>query len=128
MDKTNLKSHKSYIMIGTGAALSGLWGLIQPDVFMSLVSDAWRIEAVKMTFAFTLAAWMHRTWVKKDMSLQFDKITDAINNVAITLRQDLEAQTNRLVKLEDNVGKLSDRVENLEKPKRGKKNEVTTTG
>lgn len=53
-------------------------------------------EVTKMTIAFMLAARLHRRWVKKDMSEQFSKITEAINNVADRLTLDLSNHSERI--------------------------------
>lgn len=65
-------------------------------------------EVAKMTFAFMLAARLHRAWVKKDMTEQFASITAAINNVADKLTLELNHHSKRV----DDIG---ERVSSLER-------------
>lgn len=126
-DQTTPRHKMKYLAVSTGAAAGGLWSYLNIESIHALLSDAWQLEVVKYTMAFTIAAWLHRNWVRKDMSEQFTKVAEAINNVAATLSQDLAAQANRLVNVEDSVGKLSGRVEALEtRTTRRKKHEGTT--
>ncbi len=81
------------------------------------VLSVFQTDIAKMTVAFTLAAHLHRRWVRKDVSEQFLKITTAIDNVAATVSKDLTAHRERLGKIEDVVLKLDSRVTQLEVPK-----------
>jgi len=78
------------------------------EVLLSVVNN----ELAQAGFFFALAAWIHSGRVKKEISKNFASITDAINNVASALRQDLQKHGERL----DNI---SDRVETLEKANKG---------
>ena len=102
------------IITAVGAAASGLFGFLEPELVKGLLSDAWQLEVTKMTVAFMLAAWFHRIWVRKDMDIQFSKLTNALNNVATSF-------TNRLVNIESSMGQLTTRVEALESKKEKKK-------
>lgn len=97
-----LKPH--HVAISLGTLGGGLWGLVEPNSLLKIAGNTWESEFTKMTVAFVLAAWVLRRWMRKD----FEKLIDAVNNVASTLG-------NRLGKVEDDVSKLSFRVESLEK-------------
>jgi hypothetical protein len=58
------------------------------------------------TLSFLIAAWMHRKWVKKDITEQFGNITQAINNVADTVSRDLASHSKRIDDLSGRVSKL----------------------
>ncbi len=71
-------------------------------------------DVAKMTIAFTIAAQLHRRWVKKDVAEAFGKLEAAINNVAKTVSQDFAAHTKRLESIENGVAGLDSRVKVLE--------------
>lgn len=81
---------------------------IDPSYLLGLLSDATQKEIVKYGFLFTMAAWIHSSRVKKEIKLNFTSLTEAINNIAVTLREDLEKHGKRLDSIES-------RVQNLEK-------------
>lgn len=69
--------------------------------------DLLSTEVTKMTFAFLIAARLHRSWVRKDIAEQLGPLTKAINNVAETLGAALTAEKKR-------IDDLSLRVDDLE--------------
>lgn len=71
-------------------------------------------DVAKMTIAFTVAAQLHRRWVRKDVTFQFEKVTAAINNVADTVSKGFQAHTQRFEKIEASVSGLDNRIKNLE--------------
>lgn len=74
----------------------------------NVLSSAAQSEISRSGFFFLLAAWIHSGRVKNEIAKNFVSLTAAINNVATTLRDDLNAQSKILA----NHGK---RLENLEK-------------
>ena len=50
-------------------------------------SSLLQTETTKMTFAFLIAARLHRSWVKKDIAEQVKGLTDAINNIGNTMSE-----------------------------------------
>ncbi len=83
--------------------------------FLSLGIYDWAASVLqtdisKMTIAFTIAAQLHRRWVRKDVAEQFTKISASIDNVAATVSKDLYMHRERLVRIEDVVVKLDSRV------------------
>lgn len=99
--KSKVKPHHVVISLGTMAG--GIWGYFEPRDVMALLGNVWEHEFTKMTIAFTLAAWIHRGWMRKD----FQKLVDAVNNLG-------DALGGRVGKVEDDISKLNDRVKNLE--------------
>jgi len=65
------------------------------------LSELLSAEVTKMTIAFMIAARLHRQWVKKDMTEQFGRVTEAINNVADKLTLDLRNHESRIQALEE---------------------------
>lgn len=114
-DKKQSKIKPHHIGISLGAISSGVWTYFDPETVSRMLRGAWEHEFFRMTAAFTLAAWMHRNWVRKDMGEHFSTITAAINNVANKLSDDLQAHGQRIDKLENSVNGLSQRVDTLEK-------------
>lgn len=94
-----------------GAGIVALLMSMNPVMLTEYLNEAAASKVAQFGFLFTLAAWLHSGRVKKEIKTQFEIITDAINNVAMALRQDLAAQTKRLDSLED-------RLENIEHPNR----------
>ncbi len=79
-------------------------------------TELFKTDIAKMTIAFTIAAHMHRRWVKKDVSEQFTKIVGAIDNVALTVSKDLAAHSARLDRVENVVTKIDARLSFVERP------------
>lgn len=88
--------------------MDALLELLNGDLIFAWLGELFQSEVSKMTLAFMVAARLHRSWVKKDMTEQFSQITQAINNVADTVSRDIALHSKRL-------DDLSVRVENLEK-------------
>lgn len=87
------------------------------DALVALISEAVKTDYIKMTAAFTAAAYMHRRWVKKDMKEHFATFTEALNKVARTVADGLANHSQRIDGLESNIQTLTNRVDTLEKPK-----------
>jgi hypothetical protein len=71
-----------------------------------LVNGASKIlesDVSRMTTAFLIAAYLHRGWVKKDMSEQFSKLTEAIEHVAVVMSKRMDGLDERVVRLEDKI-------------------------
>lgn len=79
------------VTAGVGTGLGILLG-IEPESIVNFLSQAANSQIAQFGFFFTLAAWMHSGRVKKEIKLNFIALTDAINNVALTLRRDLDLQ------------------------------------
>lgn len=99
------------IAVGLGSGVGLLWGL-NPEMIQNFLSETAQSQIAQAGFFFTLAAWIHAGRVKKEIAKHFSSLTIAINNVALTLRQDLDAQKKVL---EDHGG----RIQNLEIKKQG---------
>lgn len=94
---------------GFGVGL-GFFLNLDPSDVMHLLSEAAANQIAQAGFFFTLAAWLHSGRVKKEIKLNFIALTDAINNVAVTLREDLNKHTKvledhglRIKNIEDKV-------------------------
>lgn len=70
-------------------------------------SELLNAEVTRMTLAFLIAARLHRRWVKKDVTEQISGVTEAINNLSSSMRDNFNHQTKR-------IDELSQRVDNLE--------------
>ncbi len=91
--------------VGISSVVGLLYG-IDPTTFVSILSKTAQSQIAQAGFFFTAAAWLHAGRVKKEIKENFVIMTDAINNVALALRQDLAAQTNRLDILSNRVDAL----------------------
>lgn len=72
-------------------------------------------DVTKWTCAFCIAAWVHSGQVKREMKKQFGFVVDSIDNLSVALRNDMNAQANRISSVENGVNKIIDRVDRLEK-------------
>lgn len=105
--------------VGYGLGLGSIGVLIvsmTPEAMVGHFTNITESKVAQFGFFFTLAAWIHSGRVKKEIAAQFTTITEAINNVATALHNDLAAHGSRL----DN---LTNRVDKLEQTK-GEKNET----
>lgn len=82
-----------------------------------LVGQALSHQVSQFGIAFVIAAWVHANQVKKEISGQMGLVTEAINNVATALRQDLAVQSDRIGNVEKKLINLNSRLETIEKPK-----------
>lgn len=79
---------------------------LDPTGLVGVMSQAAQSQIAQAGFFFTLAAWIHSGRVKKEIKLNFTTLTEAINNIAKTLREDLEKHGKRLDSLEGRVQTL----------------------
>lgn len=82
---------------------------------LKFFSETAQNEIVKAGFFFMIAAWLHSSRVKKEIRENFISLTEAINNVAKTLRDDLNAQARILANHGQRLETLE--VKLSEKPK-----------
>ena len=120
-DKKNLA-----YMIGTTIASVAAYGVIDPahvEPLTKFLSESAQSSLAQNGFFFLLAAWIHGGRVKKEIRLNFSGLTEAINNVANTLRAEIENHSEKQTKVIEQQGELLanvvGRVEVLEagKPK-----------
>jgi len=95
------------VSAGLGSAALVLTGVADPASILNFLSTVASSQIAQAGFFFTVAAWIHSGRVKTEISKHFSSITDAINNVATALREDLQKHGERL-------DKIDKRVENLE--------------
>lgn len=110
-DKIGLKR-----VAGMSAGLSaglGFIAAIEPHAILALLSDAANNEVAQAGFFFTLAAWIHSGRVKKEIAKHFNSLTEAINNVAVTLRQDLDKHADVLNNHKKILEQHTDEIKNL---------------
>lgn len=95
--------------LGWGIALvaMGADAGIDQEVIRSFLGEAASNQITQAGFFFTLAAWLHSGRVKKEIKSNFASLTEALNNLADSLREDLKNHSSRL----DN---LTSRVQNIE--------------
>jgi hypothetical protein len=80
-----------------------------------LLSATLNHQISQFTIAFGIAAWIHSGRVKKEISNQMTQVIAAINNTALALRQDLQAQDKRITILEVGITNITSRVSTLAK-------------
>lgn len=78
------------------------------DTILSFLGEASRNQVVHSGFFFTLAALLHAKQVRKEIATQFSTISLALNNVADALKQDLVKHSERLDRVEKDVGTIKD--------------------
>ena len=81
--------------------------LDQGSIVAGYLGTGLQSEYIKTTACFTVAAWLHRRWVKQDIA----GMTSAINNVADKLTAGFESHSKK-------IDDLTARVENLESSKK----------
>ena len=115
---------KKHITLATFTLIVSVasYGFIEPaniETLTSFMSKGMQSQFAQMSFAFTLAAWVHSGRVKKEIKSNFDGLTSAINAVADAFRKDLEAQSHVLQDTTNLLAATISRVEVLEsgKPK-----------
>jgi len=83
-------------------------GIFDLQILEHWLGELFSYEITKMTIAFTIAARLHRAWVRKDIREQVSHVTDAIDRVATVLAADIRD-------IRSDVGGLGARVTTLEK-------------
>lgn len=82
--------------------------------FQSFLGEAFSHQVTQFGLAFTFAAYIHARQVRKEIALQMSNVASSIDEVTKALKEDLGKQGERLIKVEDGVQKLNNRVEKLE--------------
>ena len=85
---------------------------IDPETIQTFLGEAAANEVTRAGLFFTLAAWIHAGRMKKEISSNFSSLTNAINNVAESLREDLKNHSDKL----DNLNSRVTILENNRKP------------
>lgn len=85
-----------------------------PDAVMALMGEVAHNQIAQAGFFFTIAAWLHAGRVKKEIAANFSHLTDAINNVAKSFREDLARHSETLKNQSVELATLSERVQNVE--------------
>lgn len=98
-----------FMIVGTDPSM------ISQEALKHFLGEAAQNQITQAGFFFTLAAWLHSGRVKKEIKSNFASLTEAINNVAESLRQDLKNHSNRL----DNLTSRVETVENNLNLKKG---------
>lgn len=110
MPKFTRKDWNKVVLLSAAGLLTGFTAgklEIEPELVKSFFSEAAQNQITQAGFFFTLAAWMHSTRVKKEIKLNFESLTTAINQLGEAFREDLKIQRDRI----DN---LAQRVQTLE--------------
>lgn len=77
-----------------------LLSLFHSDAVINYLHELLHAEVLKMTVAFTVAARLHRSWVKRDMTDQFAVLTESINHVARSMGSRLDGLDERIDRIE----------------------------
>lgn len=78
--------------------------LINNEAVSRLLGEGFQSSFAQNTLSFLVAMWI----VKKDMTKQFDNLTQAINNVAATVASGFLEHTKRIDDLAGRVQKLEE--------------------
>lgn len=73
------------------------------------------IDNVQTGVSVVLMVLAHSEIVKREIKSQVVKITDSIDGVTKALKEELTAQSNRIINIETGVNQLTSRVDLLEK-------------
>ncbi len=88
--------------------------VLSPDVIQDWAQKAMSHQFTQMTIAFMAASWLHSGRVKKEIKQAFVGLTDAIDNVANKV-------TNELAGIKKEIHGLDERVVHIEETIGGKK-------
>lgn len=100
--------------LGAGSGMALGYTIINPETVQALLGSAVQEKAVQFGVAFSLAAWLHSSQVKKEIAKLGSGIITSVNAVAEALQLDLRKQAQRMDKLEGVVLQINKRVESLE--------------
>ncbi len=105
-----------YSAVLTGGSLAGFFvgSSVSPEDITAVFSETAQNQIAQAGFFFAMAAWIHSGRVKKEIKANFEILTNAINNVADSLREDLRSQSGQINNLSGHVSDLSTRVTVLE--------------
>lgn len=88
-------------------------GLQNPETVSRLFGEAANNQIIQAGFFFTIAAFIHSGQVKREIKANFASLTDAINNVAASLREDLRSHSDKIEKNSYEVRKNSEELVDL---------------
>lgn len=83
----------------------------------TFMSEGANNQIVQAGFFFTIASWIHSGRVKKEIKNSFNSLTEAINNVASSLREDLKKHSEKIDNHTEVIHTLDSRVTSLETTK-----------
>lgn len=116
----NIKKYYLLIIASLGGLIAGtaigtdfLPGLNQ-ELITKFLGEAASNQITQTGFFFTMAAWLHSGRVKKEIKANFASLTEAINNVAVSLREDLKSQSEIIGKHSGLLDNLNSRVQYVE--------------
>ncbi len=81
--------------------MDSLINLIGSDFLVDIAKDSMRSDIAHMTIAFIIAAALHRSWVRKDITEQFSLITKSIDNLTSVMGTRIDNLDHRINRLED---------------------------
>lgn len=82
------------------------------ELVRNIAGDEFAQQFFTWTAALGVASFIHSGRVKKEVRA----VVDALNNVALALKQDLKSHSERIEKVEKGLEKLIDRVDVMEFP------------
>jgi hypothetical protein len=88
----------------------------KPELLQKFIGEAANNQIIQTGFFFTVAAWLHSGQVKNEIRINFQSLTEAINNVATSLREDLKKHSDELVKLSVRVQTVENNLNTLKEP------------
>ena len=114
------KRYCLFVAAGIGWFLLGITALgadvvpIDSEIIKTLFGEAASNQIAQAGFFFLIASWIHSGRVKKEIKLNFAGLTEAINNVADSLKKDLKSHSEILGKQAGSIDNLSLRVQYIE--------------
>lgn len=85
------------------------------EFIKKMFGEAMASQVTQFGVAFSLAAWIHSSRVKKEIANQMSGLVSSLNNLGSALREDLKRQDERIENVEGGFKKLTSRVAALEK-------------
>jgi hypothetical protein len=80
--------------------------LLEGQTIRAFLGDAIESDVAQFMLAFTIAAFIHSSRVKKEIRANFDRLADAIKDLSSALRQDLASHSDRIAKVEERMTKI----------------------
>lgn len=96
-------------LIGLGITSFSITPMYDMGPLVNLLSETSQNQIAQAGFFFTCAAWLHAGRVKKEIKLNFEALTHAIDKFADAFREDLKVQSAILNNLASRVQILEDK-------------------
>ncbi len=92
------------------ATVINLFDLISPEILQGWAQKTLSHQFTQMTLAFLAASWLHSGRVKKEIRSAFVGLTDAIDNVANKVTNELAGIKSEIKHLDDRMGVVENKI------------------